>query len=169
MEGRGSVSGPMAQEPGLGLPGPGAAAAPGQTTLLLAELGGRRVVVASALVERVLPMAEVTPLPDPPPGIVGVLSVQGAPLPVVDPRPRLGLATPAVRPDQYLILVAAAERHLLWVDGVEALVIAPVEALPAAGDGQARYVARLAHEAVPVLIVDRPLQAGAAAAGQEAV
>jgi chemotaxis signal transduction protein len=147
---------------------PGAVAALLGTAVLVAELGGRRVAVLSAVVERVLPMAELTPLSDPPPGVVGVLSVHGAPLPVVDPRPRLGLATPRVRPEQHLILIAAAERYLLWVDRVDSLVSAAIEELPVVGDGHRRHIARLHGEAVLVLAADPLLPMGAAPAGPEA-
>jgi chemotaxis signal transduction protein len=124
-------------------------------SLLVVQLADRRFALSGAAVERVLPMAELTPLPEPPPGIAGLLSVGGALLAVVDPRPRLGLATPPIHPDQHLVLVAASTRYLLWVDRVEALLAAPIEELPDVGDGQRRQVARLGGEAVPLLAADR--------------
>lgn len=158
---------PTGREPSLPSLVSNAVDPPGEVPLLLAQLGGRRMAVPSALVERILPMAELTRLPDPPPGVVGVLNVYGAGLPVVDPRPRFGLPTPAVHPNQYLILVAAPERYLLWVDGVEGLVAAAVEALPAAGAGHRHSVARLADEAVPLLGVADLLPSGVPAPLQE--
>lgn len=134
---------------------PGSIEMPTGVSLLVVQLGDRRVVLPGAAVERVLPMAELTPLPEPPPGIAGVLNVGGATLPVVDARLRLGLATPSVHPDQHLVLIAAGARYLLWVDRVEALIVAPVEELPTVGDDQRRYVARLADVAAPLLAPDR--------------
>jgi chemotaxis signal transduction protein len=142
---------------------PDTSEAPIGISLLVAQLGGSRVAVPGSVVERVLPMAELTLLPDPPPGIAGVLCVRGATLPVVDPRPRLGLATPSVRPDQHIVVIGAAARYLLWVDQVEAFVLAVVEELTTGDDEQRHYVARLPGEAVPLLAVDRLLPAGAAA------
>ncbi len=142
----------------------GAGGAPRETAVLVVQLADRRLAIPSAVVERVLPMAELTPLPDPPPGIVGLLNVAGATLPVVDPRPRLGLSTPAVRPDQHLVLVAAPTPYLLWVDRVETLTVAPVETLAVGAGDEARGVARLGAAAVPLLAVDRLAPAPAAAA-----
>ena len=125
------------------------------TLLLIGRLGERRFALPATSVERILRMAAITPLPDAPPGIAGVLDLHGSVLPVVDPRPRLGLppATPDV--DQHLVVLAAATRYLLWVDRVEAIEAVPAGAFDAVdaggGPGVAPQVVRLAGAVLPVL------------------
>jgi chemotaxis signal transduction protein len=124
--------------------------------VLLLRLGGRRYGLPLGQVERVLPMAAVCPLPDQPTGMLGVLNLHGAVLPVVDPRPRLGLASPAWTADQRLVVLAtASQRFLLWVDELEDVVDHAAEALSAIGsaDGQrlTTHVLRWGDELVPIL------------------
>jgi chemotaxis signal transduction protein len=118
--------------------------------VLLVCLADRRFGLPLAAVERVMPMAQVLPLPQSHQDLIGVLNLHGEILPVIDPRPRLGLPTPAMHADQRLVLVSGAERFLLWVDAIE-------EVLPAA-DAQATVasplmprVMRLGDEMVPIL------------------
>jgi chemotaxis signal transduction protein len=93
-----------------------------EAAVLLVRLADREVGLPLALVERVLPMAYVLSLPDPSQGLIGVLNLHGDVLPVVDPRPRLGVPTPSVSPEQRLVLVRGAERFLLWVDAIDEVV-----------------------------------------------
>jgi purine-binding chemotaxis protein CheW len=137
------------------LPTPEPAALNSEAVLLL-RLGGRRYGVLLSHVERVLPMAAVSPLPDQPIGMLGVLNLHGAVLPVVDPRPRLGLPSPAWTADQRLVVLAAAsERFLLWVDELEDVVDHAADALSAIGSAGGQrlttHVLRLANELVPIL------------------
>jgi hypothetical protein len=67
-------------------------------------------------------MAAPTPLPDSAADIVGVLTFQGATLPVVDPRPRLGLPVVPLHPDQHLVAITAGTSYLLWIDRAETIV-----------------------------------------------
>jgi purine-binding chemotaxis protein CheW len=131
--------------------------APG--SVLVARVGDRRLALPAAAVERILRMAEVTPLPGAPPGVAGVLNVQGSVLPVVDPRPRLATAGAPAQPDQHLVLVASVGgRYLLWVDGAERLE--PVEpgsliaVDAAASEAGATWVARLGADLVPVFAAE---------------
>jgi chemotaxis signal transduction protein len=123
--------------------------------LLVVTLAERGFAVPVGAVERILRMAALTPLPDARPGIVGVLNVRGAILPVVDPRPRLGLPTPAFHPDQHLVVLAASSRYLLWIDRAEAIESAPAEIFDTVeGAGEqaiAPLVVRLAGRVLPVL------------------
>jgi chemotaxis signal transduction protein len=64
-------------------------------------------------------MAALTPVPDAPPGIVGLLNLGGTTLVAVDPRPRLDQPPATSHPDQRLIVMVAGTRYLLWVDAVE--------------------------------------------------
>ena len=112
-------------------------------------VGGRRHALPLERVERVERMASLTPLPGAPPGVVGALNVRGRVLPVVDPRPRLGLPTPPVEPGQALLVLSARTRYMLWVDAVDR-VQTVAETLPT-GAGAASVVVRLDDEAVPLL------------------
>jgi len=123
--------------------------------LLLARVGDSTYAVPTAAVERILRMAALSPLPDAPPGIVGVLNLQGTVLPVVDPRPRLGIPSPAVDAEQHLLVMSAGTRYLLWVDRAERIVLVPPRQLQAveggAGPAVALSLANLEGEVFPVL------------------
>ena len=150
---------PLANSPPAGNSDRALAPGEGLGSVLVARVGDRRLALPAAVVERILRMAAVTPLPGAPPGVAGVLNVQGSVLPVVDPRPWLATASAPAQPDQHLILVASAEgRYLLWVDGAERLE--PVEpgslvAMDsAASEAGARWVARLGADLVPVFAAE---------------
>lgn len=51
---------------------------------LLFEIGGARYVLEAQLVAEVLPLVAVTPIPEAPPVVAGVLNYHGAPVPVID-------------------------------------------------------------------------------------
>jgi chemotaxis signal transduction protein len=119
--------------------------------LLVVHLGDQRYGLPLDAVERVLPMAYVQAIPGQEQGLVGALNLRGDVLPVVDPRPKLGLATPAMQSEQRLVLISAASRFLLWVDLVDDVVIdANASAAPVSGTIVSRLV-RLDEAIVPVL------------------
>ena len=90
--------------------------------VLLVRLGEGSFGLPLAAVERVLPMAAILPLPDTGSGLLGMLNLHGEILPVVDPRPRLGLPSPRVAPEQRLVKMRANVPFLLWVDGVAEVI-----------------------------------------------
>jgi chemotaxis signal transduction protein len=104
--------------------------APDSLLVLTGHVGNLRIAMPVAALERVLPMAMLTPLPEMPPVIVGMLNLHGAGLLVVNPRPLLGLPTPPFRPDQRLIVLRADTRFVLWVDSVERIVDTPFSEAP---------------------------------------
>ena len=126
--------------------------------LLVARAGHQTVAIPAAAVEHVLRMVALTPLPDAPPGVVGLVDVHGSVLAVVDPRPRLGVETPGLHPDQYLVVIAARSRYLLWLDGVDRVISAGPDVLESVGPdeqpGLATSVLRLDGNLVPVLSAD---------------
>jgi chemotaxis signal transduction protein len=129
---------------------------PGSQAILLFTLGGARYGLPLTHVERVLPMAAVLRLPDRSSGMLGVLNLHGAVLPVVDPRPRLGIASPTWTADQRLIVLTTPTlRFLLWVDGVEDVVDQapePISGLSSAASTRlTTHVLRQPGELVPVL------------------
>jgi purine-binding chemotaxis protein CheW len=123
--------------------------------VLLVQLGGRRYGLPLTMVERVLPMAYVLPLPDSGQGLLGMLNLHGEVLPVIDPRRRLGLGSPRIVPDHRLVLVHCGSRFLLWVDAIDEVVSGGAEALTVVPAGQTSplvpRVLRLGEEMVPVL------------------
>ncbi|MBA3943900.1 MAG: chemotaxis protein CheW [Herpetosiphonaceae bacterium] len=90
--------------------------------MLIAHIGDHSFALPVSSVERIIPMAAPTILPEAVPGMVGVLNYQGTILPVVDPRPRFNVATPPFHIDQLLIIVRSARRYLLWVNSIEGIV-----------------------------------------------
>ena len=98
-------------------------------TVLLVRLGERQYGLPIASVERVLPMAYVSPLPDVGEGLLGMLNLHGQVLPVLDPRPLLGLPTPAPAAEHRLVLLSSTTRFLMWVDMVEEVVTCPHDSM----------------------------------------
>ena len=100
-----------------------------ETELLIFEAGGMRCGLPLDNVIRVELAAAVTPLPDAPDVVAGILNVHGQLLPVMDVRRRLGLPFRAMDLDDHLILARTARRELvLWVEqvsGVELCSRAP--------------------------------------------
>jgi len=125
------------------------------STVLLVRLGERQYGLPIAAVERVLPMAHVSALPDGGEGLLGMLNLHGQVLAVVDPRPLLRLANVAPAAEHRLVLVKAATPFLVWVDGVDEVVDYPPEVLSAVPAQPAnplvRTVLRLGGALVPVL------------------
>jgi purine-binding chemotaxis protein CheW len=123
--------------------------------LLITRIGDRSFALPARGVERILWMAALTPLPDSPPDVVGVLNLQGAILSVVDPRPRLGLPTPGLHPDQRLVVMSAGARYALWVDEVERIASVRPNDCDAVEGGAERalapFIVRQDGAAIPVL------------------
>jgi chemotaxis signal transduction protein len=129
--------------------------APDSMLVLAGRVGKLGIALPVAAVERVLPMAMITPVPEMPPHVVGVLNMHGVSLLVVNPRPLLGLPTPRHLPDQRLVIVNAGTRFVLWVDTVERIVHTPFHQAPqgvaASERALAPYIANLEGETTLVL------------------
>jgi chemotaxis signal transduction protein len=123
--------------------------------VLAGRVGDLGIAVPVAAVERVLPMATITPVPDMPSHVVGVLNLHGASVLVVNPRPLLGLPTPLHLPAQRLVIVHASTRFVLWVDTVERIVDTPFHQAPqgvnASERGLAPFIVNLDGETTLVL------------------
>ena len=120
--------------------------------LLIVRVGSQRYALPAAAVERILPMAALTPLPGTPRDVAGLLNLHGDVLPVVDPRPHLaGIAAgnaargapAAPDPSQHLVVVVAQTRYLLWVDEAEQVFVPVASSMIG--------VVRLGGAVVPVL------------------
>jgi purine-binding chemotaxis protein CheW len=122
--------------------------------VLLIHIADRACGLPLACVERVLPMAYVLPLPESGRDLAGVLNLHGDILPVVDPRPRLGLPTPPPTPEQHLVLVAGEAHFLLWVDSIDEVVPGAAALRPDPMPQVSPLVAqviRLGDQIVPIL------------------
>jgi chemotaxis signal transduction protein len=132
-----------------------AAAAERTDAVLLVKLNGRPYALPLACVGRVLPMAHVVSLPGSGDGLLGMLNLRGQVLPVIDPRPRLGLISPVPAADHRLVLIIGNAPFLLWVDEVEEVATSAPEALTPVPDRQSSplvaAILRLGDSIVPVL------------------
>lgn len=126
--------------------------------LLIFTLDEERYALRLAAVERVVRAAAITPLPQAPEVVLGVLDLHGQVIPVINLRRRFRLPERALRSsDQFVIARARLVTLALAVDGVESVleesaheVIAPDDIL--AGTGFLEGVTRT--EAGLVLIHD---------------
>jgi len=123
-------------------------AAAGETLLLIVRLGAQRFALPAAPIARILPMAAPMPLVAPAPGVIGGLVIAGALLPIVDPRPALGIPSGVPGVAQHLLLLDAAPPFLLWIDRAETIERAHVQADDTTGQPA---LVRLGDAYLPVL------------------
>jgi purine-binding chemotaxis protein CheW len=87
--------------------------------ILVLELARQPYALPVSQVREVLPRAALTTLPGSPTGVIGVLSLRGTLLPVLDLRQRLGLLpTPATTSQCIIVTDLARSTVGLLVDGV---------------------------------------------------
>jgi purine-binding chemotaxis protein CheW len=118
------------------------------------ELARQQYALSVRQVREVLPRATLTALPGAPSGVLGVLSLRGALLPVVDARQRLRLpgAPPSI--GQRIVVVELPRATVgLLVDAVVGIVSRPAErAVAPEPDGAlVRQVAEIEGQVVSVL------------------
>lgn len=99
--------------------------------LLLFILDETRYALHLPVVERVLPLVEIVPLPGAPAIVVGLINCQGTLLPVVDIRRRFGLPERPLRLNDQLIVAQTTWRKVaLLVDTtVNVIEVEPDEAV----------------------------------------
>jgi purine-binding chemotaxis protein CheW len=128
--------------------------------LLAFSVGDYRYALPLSAVKRIVRAVEVTPLPDAPDTILGLINIQGQIIPVVSVRRRLGLPEREVSLTDRLIIGHSSKGTVaLLVDAVSGViepegqeVITAEKILP--GAGCAGEVARLAEEIVLVQDLD---------------
>jgi len=105
------------------------------TQLLVFRLDDRRYALALDAVERVLRAVEVTPLPNAPPIVAGIVNVHGRVLPVLNLRRRFRLPDRAIAPGDCLLLARTAHRSVaLPIDESEGVLAWPrADIVPSAG------------------------------------
>ena len=98
--------------------------------LLAFELSSRRLALPVDLVETIVRAAAITPLPQSPPFVEGVVNLRGRIVPVLDLRRRLGLPAIPLSPQHRFVVVRVPRRSLaLRVDQVNALLTVPGDAV----------------------------------------
>ena len=102
-----------------------------RTALLVFQVAGQRYALGLSDVREVLPRASLTPLPEAPNELAGILRLRGGLLPILDLRQRLGLApAPARSGDRIVVALRGAMPVGLLVEVVEGLVPAGDMELP---------------------------------------
>lgn len=103
--------------------------------LILLTVDGQTYALHLEAVERVLRMAEVTPLPGAPDVVEGVINIRGEVVPVVSIRRRLGLGQRAVgTADSLVVAHARARRLAIIAESVVGVVERAADAVVSAGD-----------------------------------
>lgn len=94
--------------------------------LVIFSLDAQRYALPLAQVQRVVPAAEVTPVPAAPAIVLGAIDIQGQIVPVLDLRRHLGLPARDLRlSDQFIIASTPSRMLALWVDDTQGLVECP--------------------------------------------
>lgn len=94
--------------------------------LVVFRLEEQRYALPLETVERIVRAAELVPLPEAPPIVLGVLDVAGRVLPVLNVRRRFGLRERDIAPeDHFLIARAGVRAVVLVVDEVQGVVDRP--------------------------------------------
>ena len=122
------------------------------------RLDGERFALPLDQVEIVLRMVSVTPAPDAPPWVIGVIDLHGRVIPVADLRQRLGHPAKEPHRDDRLLVMSLAERTFaLVVDEVTEVLALPDSEVEIPPDplGDSRYLrAVVRREDGLILILD---------------
>jgi purine-binding chemotaxis protein CheW len=101
--------------------------------LVTFSLDDGRFALHAAAVLRVIRAVEITPLPNAPEIVSGILNIQGQIVPVYDIRARFHLPTREVSLSDHLIIAATEKRNIaLLVDSVDDVIETPEEKIVAA-------------------------------------
>jgi len=119
-------------------PGPVAAAAQGQRLLVFA-LDGSPYALPVERIREIVRHRPITPVPRLPAEVLGVISLRGQVLQVIDPRPRLGLPAASPGVSSRIVVAHDGEGRVagILVDSVEEVVMASEEGLRDARGGPA--------------------------------
>jgi purine-binding chemotaxis protein CheW len=130
----------------------------GSLVLVAFAVEDRQLALELGVVERVLPMAAVTPLPRAPAVVLGALNIAGVIVPVFDVRRRLGLPERGYGPDASLVLARTSRRAVAipadQVHGVRAVDPAAVTSAEALAPGIDHIAGAVALEDDLLLIQD---------------
>lgn len=89
---------------------------------LVFGLNGNRFAISLTFVQRVVRVVEITSVPEPPAGILGVINVAGQIIPVIDLRRQLHFPEAEITISDYLIMInkpsgrkALLVNEILWI------------------------------------------------------
>jgi purine-binding chemotaxis protein CheW len=101
--------------------------------LVTFSLDDRKFALYVSAVQRIIRVVEVTPLPEAPEIVVGIINMQGQVIPVFNIRMRFQLPAREVRLDDQMIIATTAKRTVaLIVDSVNDVIEIPEEKIIAA-------------------------------------
>ena len=104
-------------------------------TVVVFALDEVRFALSMNVVERVVRAVEVSPVPDAPPGVIGVINLHGRIIPVFDIRPRFNLAPREIRVSDHLLIAHAGDRDVaVLVDAAVDVVAADDTSVTLAAD-----------------------------------
>ncbi|MBI5888039.1 MAG: purine-binding chemotaxis protein CheW [Deltaproteobacteria bacterium] len=114
-------------------------------------IDGQRFALPLPSVLRVIPVVEITPLPNAPAVIMGMVNIHGTVIPVADMRKRMGMAPRGqLLGDKFIIVKTPARTLALTADEVEPpQEIEPPQEAAGAAQGRGRFIA--AGEVAPGL------------------
>lgn len=120
------------------------------------EVAERRFALPLLHVREVLRAVAITPLPEAPAVIEGIIDVRGRLVPVVDVRSRLGLSRRPMRLEDRLLVVESASRVLaLWVERVHWTIEIDPKTIESAREvaPEAFYVAGIARHSEGLVVI----------------
>lgn len=86
-------------------------------------------------IDRVIPIVELTPLPNAPPECMGAINMHGKILPVINMREVFGLPIREIELEDHLLICTISNIQLaLWIDAVKKLITTSQEELIKAGE-----------------------------------
>ncbi|MBW3631111.1 MAG: chemotaxis protein CheW, partial [Gemmatimonadetes bacterium] len=113
-------------------------AVPHDLHLLRVEVAGTACALPLDLVLEIHAAVQLTPLPDAPEVVVGLMNRRGRALPVLDLRRRLGLPSRPIRSDDRLVVLSVPGREVaLQVDAAVDVLTVPTSALDEAAAEEA--------------------------------
>jgi purine-binding chemotaxis protein CheW len=132
--------------------------------MVVFELDGREFALPLREVAEILRMVAITPMPEVPRWVVGVINLRGRVIPVIDLRRRLGIEPAEPGLNTPILVVEQGARKLgLIADAVRDVLALPDEALEAPDgadddtghDDVVSAIARIGERLVVVLDLDR--------------
>lgn len=133
----------------------------GRDQVLVVALDGQRYAFNLKAVDRVIRAVAVTPVPETPASVLGLINLAGQLVPVVSLRSCLGLPDRAIRPEDQFVLVRTSRLTMaLVVDEVHGLkalavgqTVAPGDVLPA-GEYRVHGLAKLKGDVLLIYDLD---------------
>ena len=131
--------------------------------LVVFSLNDQRYALPLACVQRAIRVVAITPLPEAPPLVLGIIDLGGVVLPVINTRKRFKLPPRDVRLSDHLIIATAEKQTVaLLVDDTKEVIETSTESCAPTGEIMSRLelvvgAMRLADGLIPILDLERLL------------